>query len=420
MKRLLFAVSAFFLALATFVPAPARAGDPGEISVLVDGLPVAFDVSPVIRDGRTLVPFRALAGALNVKVDWNGETRTVSAGRNQTSLVLTIGGSTARLNGSPLPLDAAPVILEGRTMIPARIFSEAFGCRVDWDGPARTVKIYSPTSPMEVTGFYALGDSRTSSWTNLFGKVYPATGPGNTGSLSRLALGWYSLDREGSLLTRSRTGWQRPESWEDVLKAARDYNLNTEMVVHLTDGEGAISALLSNQPAMDRAAGGIVKEAGLYRGVNLDFEGLGWQEEGDRLAATRDKFTAFVRLLSGRLRASGLELTLTLHAPNSAYRGYDYRALGTLADRVIVMAYDYGPFPEPPDQVIRAVEAARAGVPPEKLVLGISAPGETAESIPGKAGIAKRYGLKGVALWRLGLVPEEMWKALANSVRALK
>jgi len=83
------------------------------------------------------------------------------------------------------------------------------------------------------------------------------------------------------------------------------------------------------------------------------------------------------------------------------------------------MAYDYGPKPEPVNLVRQAVEMAiAAGVPPEKLVLGISAPAETPESILTKVGIGKRYDLAGIALWRLGLVSDEMWTALRTAIEA--
>jgi len=44
------------------------------------------------------------------------------------------------------------------------------------------------------------------------------------------------------------------------------------------------------------------------------------------------------------------------------------------------MAHNYGPKPEPLNRVEQAVEMALVVVPAEKLVLGISAPSETAES----------------------------------------
>ncbi len=419
MKRL-FLTFTLIVTLAGGLALPASAqdqnGEHAKILVLIDGLPIALDAQPVIKDGRTLVPFRAIAEALNVDVNWDGDTKTVGATDGKISVRLQIGNKTAYRNDNPITLDVPPVIQGGRTLIPIRFFSEAFNCEVVWSGPNNTVRITSPPKKMTVIGFYALGDKQTSSWTNLFGIPYPETSSGNTDVVGELALGWYSLDKSGNLLTRSRTGWQRPDGWEKVLEAAQEYNLKTEMVVHVTDGDGTISSLLANEAAITKAVSGIAEEAALYQGINLDFEGLGYQDDGEGLKAVQDAFTKFVMLLAEQVKVNNLTLTLTLHAPNSAYKGYDYEELGRLADRIIIMAYDYGSKPEPVSLVVQAVEMAKTNVPPEKLVLGISAPTETPESMLSKVGIAKRYGLDGIAIWRLGLVTGEMWDALRTTV----
>ena len=120
--------------------------------------------------------------------------------------------------------------------------------------------------------------------------------------------------------------------------------------------------------------------------------------------------------LAASLRGAGKTLTLSLHAPNSYYRGYDYRGLGELADRIIIMAYDYGPKPEPLEQVREAVEMARELVPEGKLLLGVNVVGETPDSIRVKVGLARRYGLAGIALWRLGLVSGDTWQSLRSII----
>ena len=182
-----------------------------EIRVLVDGLPVSFDVPPIIRDHRTLVPFRFIAEALRVDVEWDGTTRTVTAWDNKTKVILRIGTNVAYINERSYFLDTAPIIIAGRTLIPARFFAEAFACGVDWDQAVRSVLITSPPKSMAVLGFYALGDSQTSSWTDLFGTPFPLLGKGNTDIVSDLGLGWYTVDQQGNLLTQSnRTAWRRP------------------------------------------------------------------------------------------------------------------------------------------------------------------------------------------------------------------
>lgn len=49
-----------------------------------------------------------------------------------------------------------------------------------------------------------------------------------------------------------------------------------------------------------------------------------------------------------------------------------------------------------------------------------SIPSETADSILSKVGVAKRYNLQGIAIWRLGLVSDKMWTALRSGVQPRK
>jgi hypothetical protein len=417
MKRIL---SVLFLVLILVASQPFIAPARGQetVSVLVDGLTLDLDVLPIIQNGRTLVPFRAIAEAMNINVSWDNQTRTVNATDGNTKVRLQIDNITAYRNNTPMMLDVAPQIVSGRTLIPLRFFSEAFNCKVDWNSTLYQVSIISPPQAMTVIGFYALGDSQTSSWTNLFGQAYPNTAAGNTDLLSELALGWYSIDKQGNLLYKSRTGWQRPEGWETVLSSAKQYKLSCDMVVHVTDGDGTISTLLNDPIAITQTVKAISEEAKQYSGVNLDFEGLGYNDSGEQLKQVQQKFTNFTNLLNQELEKNSTRLTLTLHAPNSAYPGYDYQALGQIVDRIIIMAYDYGPKPEPVSQVKQAVEMACNAVPANKLILGISAPSETAASIATKVGIAKRYNLNGVALWRLGVITDGMWQTLRESLIA--
>ncbi|MEW6623528.1 MAG: stalk domain-containing protein [Bacillota bacterium] len=420
MRKVLLFLGVLLIAACIIVFPVSAQGAELKIPVDLDGLPVAFDdVQPALLDSRVLVPFRSIAEALNVQVHWDGDNQKIFAAGAKTQVELQIGNSWAYRNGSEIILDVPPVIINGRTLIPLRFFSEAFGCTVNWLGFELGVKIVSPRMEMASIGFYALGDSRTSSWTNLFGRPYPEVGEDNTDAVSELALGWYSIDAQGSLLTRSLTGWQRPAGWEEVLKAAGEYNLKTEMVIHVTNKDRLITSFLGDGTAVKRLIAGIMEEVKVYDGVNLNFEGLGLSEKGDDLRAVQDMFTGFVKLLAAELQPAGKSLTLTIHAPNSAYKGYDYKSLGESADRIVIMAYDYGPKPEPVNMVLQAVEMARAAVPAEKLILGISAPYENSESILTKVGIAKRYGLGGIAIWRLGLVPADMWDALRSTITAV-
>lgn len=398
------------------LPSYARA-ESKPITVYLDEIPVHFDVQPIIRDDRTLVPFRALAEALNVNVAWDGSTQTVSASDGKISIRLQIGNKTAYVNEMLYPLDVPAMLVNDRTLIPLRFFTEALGSKVTWDGNTNSVFLVSPAKSMTVIGFYAHGDQNTSSWTDLFGKNYPQVEKGNTDLVSDLALGWYVLDKNGNLLTKSDTGWSKPDGWEQVLEKGEQFQLKTEMTVYLNDQNHLLTSLLANQSAMQQAIVQIMQESKYYQGVNLDFEGLGLTETGEGLKKVQQQFAEFVRQLDEQLSQSKKTLTLTLHPLNSAYRGYDYSVLGELADRIIIMAYEYGSNPEPVDKVREAVELAKAKVPAEKLVLGILISNETPQSVLAKVGIAKRYHLGGIALWRLGVLSHEMWNSLRNAIK---
>ena len=132
-----------------------------------------------------------------------------------------------------------------------------------------------------------------------------------------------------------------------------------------------LDRLLADDVAIAQAVEQITAEAAAhYAGVNLNLEGLGLRETDEQLRQVQDGFTKLAAALAASLHDQGLQLTLTLHAPNSAYRGYDYEALGAIADRIVIMAYDYGSKPEPEALVMQAVEQALHHVAPEKLVLG--------------------------------------------------
>lgn len=386
------------------------------VQVDLNSLPVEFDTPAVIHNDRVMVPFRGLAELLNVTVDWLSDSQTVVADSSGSQVRLQVGNSTAYQNNRAVQLDAPPLLVGGRVLVPLRFFSEAFGCQVAWKPADNQVSLVSPPEAMEVLAYYALGDKTSSSWEDLFGKPYPEQGIGHTHLVSCLALGWFSLDEKGSLLTESRTGWQRPVGWEDVLELSHSKGMTSEMTIHMVNGQGEITALLNDPEACQRAVDQITREARHYDGVNLDLEGLGLSAQGAELQEIRNKYTAFATLLAKGLHQDGKTLSVSLHAPNSSYRGYDYAALGAVCDKLIIMAYDYGPKPEPLTMVKEAVEKTVKQVPAHKVILGVSIPSENPHSISQKIELARRCDLQGIALWRLGLLDDRIWQSISSRI----
>jgi len=66
-------------------------------------------------------------------------TQTTSQNTRQTKV--TIGSNQIMVNGNPVTLDAAPEIKNGRTMVPLRAISEALGATIEWDELTQTATI---------------------------------------------------------------------------------------------------------------------------------------------------------------------------------------------------------------------------------------------------------------------------------------
>ncbi len=112
------------------------------VTVDVNGADVTFDQPPVIENGRTLVPMRAILEAMNAEVSWDAATRTVGVDWGYDSLSLQIGSRYIRMgDGRTITIDVPAKILNGRTLIPLRAISESMGADVYWYAESYHVSI---------------------------------------------------------------------------------------------------------------------------------------------------------------------------------------------------------------------------------------------------------------------------------------
>jgi parallel beta-helix repeat protein len=134
------------ITLMSAAPLPAVAGD--SIRVSINGSNLEMDAPPIVEKGRTLVPLRAVAEGLSADVLWEGAVQRITLTLGDRVVTLTVGGRTALVNGLSRPLDVPPVVHGGRTFVPARFISEAFGASVGYDSASRTVSIDLPPDPL--------------------------------------------------------------------------------------------------------------------------------------------------------------------------------------------------------------------------------------------------------------------------------
>ncbi len=290
----------------------------------------------------------------------------------------------------------------------------------------------------------------------------------NLGSINTVIPFSYKVDQYGAI---SGKHYSKPYT------LAKSSGAQTLALVNNIQGSNfnsnTIHRMLSNAGSRSRAVNGIARlliEQG-YRGVNIDFENIP--------ARDRMYLTAFFRELASVLRPKNLLVTASIPAKtyddkNTAHSGaFDYQAIAPYLDMVMIMTYDEhysggdpGPVASYP-WVEKVINYTLKSFHPRKIVLGIAAYGydwglgkgkalhysgiqkliknhqvapkwhsiykvpyftykswgvthqvwyENSYSTSYKVDLVKKYGLKGVAVWRLGYEDPNIWSIIRQKL----
>jgi hypothetical protein len=131
------------------------------IRVMIDNKLQTYEKAPVIMNGSTLVPMRAIFESLGAFIEWNDTARSVTATKYGQKIVITIGSKSAVVNGQTKQLEQEAVIIDDSTFVPARFVSEALGAAVAWNDATRTVSITTPKTADTGTGNGVPGSTGT-------------------------------------------------------------------------------------------------------------------------------------------------------------------------------------------------------------------------------------------------------------------
>lgn len=107
--------------------------------------------SPIIVNGRTYVPFRALFDALGVSVDYDATTKHILADLDGKELVLTAGSQSAKLGDETITLSEAPILKDNTTYLPVRAVANLTGRTVDYTASTKKVNVYDEAALVRET-----------------------------------------------------------------------------------------------------------------------------------------------------------------------------------------------------------------------------------------------------------------------------
>lgn len=133
MKRLLCLLFVLILSQPAFAAEISAVAREEEIPVYLEGEKIEFDIPPVISGGRILAPVRGISEAMGAEILWDDETKTAQILSADRQVSFCIGEKTMVINGEETGIDVAAEIIGGRTFVPMRALADALEFDVKWD-----------------------------------------------------------------------------------------------------------------------------------------------------------------------------------------------------------------------------------------------------------------------------------------------
>lgn len=438
------------------------------MELFVDGAEIRCDAPPYIENGRTFVPMRFAAEPLGAKVKWDNTAKTATFTKDNHVIKVTIGSSTAYVDGAAKALDAPAALKNGRTFVPIRFISESLDCKCQWvkydtwsgavyittDGSTPVIPA-NPTKPanndFKYLGYYftynALGDLEDYSE-----------------ELTDVSHFAYDLKSDGSITQKT---YYKTDKFENEGQAISQ-NAGHDIYMLVTGFSKAdLTAVLSNSARRAKAIQAIKTEMNRrgLDGVDIDFESVDNSQ--------RANYVTFIKELRQAVGNNLINISIMPRssAAQTWLEGYDYAGLAKHADTLTIMCYNEhysggspGPVASTPwvEKVLKYTIGT--GVDSKQIILGLGSYGydwpagkaatsvqntnaknkaqnlgatiyrdttsgcpfyvyydnnvkhtvwfEDATSLKEKAALAVEYDLGGVGFWKLGNITTNIWSAV--------
>lgn len=125
----------------------------GQSTAQIDGQNVTMTAPAQVVSGRTLVPLRFISEAFGCEVNWDGTTRTATVTLENQTIEVPIGQSYVVINGEKADVEVPGQIINGSTFVPLRFIGENLGAKVDYDAATKGISILMNTYKNKTQNF---------------------------------------------------------------------------------------------------------------------------------------------------------------------------------------------------------------------------------------------------------------------------
>lgn len=109
------------------------------IRVAVNDQPT-FAASRILNN-QPLVPIRAIVQATGATASWNAADQTIIITYKEQTMKATLFAKKAEVNNKGVSLEAAPMLVDGETLLPLSLIEETLELKSSWDQSTRTLYI---------------------------------------------------------------------------------------------------------------------------------------------------------------------------------------------------------------------------------------------------------------------------------------
>lgn len=143
MKKRVWLFSMLLFAVFCFAGSASALSAPVTPRLVLNGETLQPPQPPSLIDSVSMVPLRVISENLGYRVEYIQSKREVVIQSAVREIRMNIGNPSASVNGEKLTMSAAPVVVEGTTLVPLRFVGETMGLEVYWDNSTKSAFLYT-------------------------------------------------------------------------------------------------------------------------------------------------------------------------------------------------------------------------------------------------------------------------------------